>query len=104
MIKNYTLVLMLFITGVIYSQEHISFEVNEGYALGTLNAQNGWEVTDDNEGVFIQNQVVTNEQASDGLYAFKNAYEPDLISGWLQIFGAVKRFVEPVIYEAFTVL
>lgn len=103
MIKNYTLVLMLFITGVIYSQEHISFEVNEGYALGTLNAQNGWEVTDDNEGGFIQNQVVTNEQASDGLYAFKNAYEPDLNPGWLPIFGAVKSFAEPISYEGFSI-
>lgn len=34
------------------AQITISFEPNEGYSLGTLNDQNGWEITDDNQGSF----------------------------------------------------
>lgn len=102
MIKNYTIVLLLLMTGVVFSQESISFEANEGYELGNLNTQNGWEVTDDNEGNFLENQVVTDAESSEGDYSFKNAFEPDYDFQWLPIFGAAKNFDAPKSYEDFT--
>ncbi|MEO8934100.1 MAG: T9SS type A sorting domain-containing protein [Xanthomarina sp.] len=102
MIKSYAVIFVLLITGVVFSQETISFEASEGFTLGTLNTQNGWEVTDDNQGGFLLNQVVTNEQASDGVYSFKNGYEPDFGSQWFGIMGAAKVFDAPKSYEDFT--
>lgn len=93
---------MLLLTGGLFSQETISFETSESYTLGTLNAQNGWEVTEDSDGVFLENQVVSDEAASDGTYSFKNAYESGFDFQWLPIFGAVKNFESPVSYEDFT--
>lgn len=102
MIKNYAIVLMLMVFGLVSGQETISFEASEDFELGNLNAQNGWEVTDDSEGNFLENQVVTDAEASDGTYSFKNAYEPDYNFQWLPIFGAAKNFDSPKSYEDFT--
>ena len=102
MIKTYLVVFVFLIIGKAFSQEIISFEVSEGYTLGTLNTQNGWEVTDDNEGGFLLNQLITDEQATDGLYAFKNAYEPSFNFQWLPIFGAVKTFDVPKTFDNFS--
>ncbi|QNK77253.1 T9SS type A sorting domain-containing protein [Winogradskyella sp. PAMC22761] len=102
MIKNYTIAFMLLLTGGVFSQETISFETSESYTLGTLNNQNGWEVTEDSDGAFLQNQVVSNEQSSDGAYAFKNSYESGFEPQWLPIFGAVKSFDTPKSFEDFT--
>lgn len=90
---------MLF--GFVSGQETISFETSEGYQLGTLNMQNGWEVTNDNEGNFLENQVVTDEEASDGSFSFKNAFEPSQDWQWLPIFGAAKTFDTPKSHEDF---
>lgn len=101
MIKNYALGLMILFFGFVSAQETISFEASEGYQLATLNTQNGWEVTDDNSGNFLQNQVVTDEEASDGSFSFKNAYEPSQDWQWLPIFGAAKTFDTPKSFEDF---
>lgn len=53
-----------------WSQQTISFETSEGYALGDLNGQNGWTVTESSDG-FITNQVITDEKSKDGNYSFK---------------------------------
>ena len=42
------------------------------------------------------------EEASDGTYAFKNAYESGFDFQWLPIFGAAKNFDSPKSYEDFT--
>ncbi|WP_179349126.1 T9SS type A sorting domain-containing protein [Winogradskyella pacifica] len=102
MIKNYTIAFMLLLTGGVFSQETISFETSESYNLGTLNNQNGWEVSVDSEGVFLQNQVVSDEGATDGIYAFKNSYEPSFNPQFYSIFGAAKNFNAPKSFEDFT--
>ncbi|WP_418638535.1 T9SS type A sorting domain-containing protein [Winogradskyella sp.] len=102
MIKNYAIGLMFLLTGGVFSQETISFETSESYTLGTLNNQNGWEVTESGDGAFLQNQVVSDEEASDGVYAFKNSYESSFDFQWLPIFGAVKSFDTPKSFEDFT--
>lgn len=39
----------------------------------------------------------------DGVYSFKNAYEPDFDFQWLSIFGAAKAFDTPLTYENLTI-
>lgn len=58
-----------------YSQQTISFESAEGYTLGDINAQNGWISTPTGETTNIENQLVTNEQASDGSNSLKLVQE-----------------------------
>ena len=86
-----------------FAQESISFEQTEGYTLGTLNTQNGWEITDDNQGNFITNQIVTDEQASDGTNSFKNGHQDEFDPQWFPIFGASKAFSTPYQYNDFTI-
>ena len=102
MIKNYTIAFMLLLSGGVFSQETISFETGESYTLGTLNNQNGWEVTESGDGAFLQNQVISNEQASDGTYSFKNSYESSFGAQFAPIFGAAKNFDTPKSFEDFT--
>lgn len=59
------------------NSQTISFEASEGYTLGDINGQKNWEVIQDADGDFIQNQVITDELASDGSYSLKLAQEPD---------------------------
>ena len=82
-------------TSLTFAQQTISFESSEGYTLGTIHGQNGWEVTEGSDGL-IQNQVITNSQASDGTFSFKNANEPSFGDQWFPIFGAVKTFATPL--------
>ncbi|ALM47604.1 hypothetical protein AMR72_01040 [Flavobacterium psychrophilum] len=100
--KNIYTALIALITSFTFAQETISFESAEGYQLGTLNAQNGWEITEGSDG-FLLNQVVSSEKASQGSYSFKNSYEPDFDFQWLPIFGASKTFAEPADYTEFTI-
>jgi len=100
--KNIYTALIALITSFTFAQEMISFESAEGYQLGTLNAQNGWEITEGSDG-FLLNQVVSSEKASQGSYSFKNSYEPDFDFQWLPIFGASKTFAEPADYTEFTI-
>ncbi|CAM3943403.1 T9SS type A sorting domain-containing protein [Flavobacterium antarcticum] len=93
--KKVYILLMAVASSFSFAQESISFESSEGYALGTLHGQNGWEVTQGSDGL-IQNQVITNEQASTGTFSFKNAHEPSFDEQWFPIFGAVKTFATPL--------
>lgn len=101
--KNlYTLVLSA-VTAVTFAQQQtISFEASEGYQLGTIHNQNGWEVTEGSDG-FLQNQVISNAQAKTGTMSFKNAYEPAFEEQWLPIFGASNNFAQPYPFNNFTI-
>jgi len=85
-----------------YAQETISFETNEGYIIGSLNEQNGWEVTEGYNG-FLTNQIITDERASDGILSFKNGHQSEYNPQWLPIFGSSKAFETPYSYQEFTI-
>src|SRR5690606_24243910 len=87
---------------MLMAQETISFESSEGFSLDNLHNQNGWEVTEGLDGI-LTNQIITDEEASDGIYSFKNAYEPDYDFQWLPIFGAAKSFTEALSFEEFSI-
>ncbi|QTV04643.1 T9SS type A sorting domain-containing protein [Faecalibacter bovis] len=87
----------------VFGQEYISFEAHEGYTLGSLNTQNNWEITDDNQGNFLSNQIVTNEQKKDGDNSYKNGHQDDYNPQWFPIFGASKTFDTPYDYNNFTI-
>lgn len=92
--KNYSLPLLL-LTVFISAQINISFEAEEGYNLGNLHAQNSWEVTESSDGI-VQHQTISDEQASDGVYSFKNGHEPDYDFQWFPIFGGTLSFDEVI--------
>lgn len=93
---------MALTSSLTFAQQTISFETTEGFQLGTLNTQNGWEVTEGTDG-FITNQVITNEHASNGTYSFKNGDEPGFDFQWFPIFGASKTFETPLDHTNLTV-
>lgn len=99
--KIQTLLLALAST-TLWAQQTVSFEASEGYQIGTLHQQNGWEVTEGSDG-FVTNQTVSNEAASTGSYSFKNAYEPSFDWQYFPIFGASKIFDSPKSYNNFTI-
>jgi len=99
--KKIYVLLLTFASTLTFAQQTISFETAEGYSAGTLHQQNGWEVTEGSDG-FITNQVVTNEKASEGIYSFKNAFEPTFDFQFFPIFGASKVFEIPANYQNFT--
>jgi hypothetical protein len=99
--KIYTL-LMAVTASLTFAQQTISFETAEGYQLGTLNGQNGWSVTEGSDG-FITNQVISDAQASDGTFSFKNGDEPAFDFQWFPIFGASKTFEAPLDHTNLTV-
>lgn len=100
--KIYVLLLTIVSAATSFAQQTISFEASEGYALGNLNEQNGWEVTEGSDG-FISNQVISDEKASEGSFSFKNAFEPTFDSQWFPIFGGSKTFEAPADYAYFTI-
>ena len=85
------------------AQNLISFETSEGYQLGDIRNQNSWSVTDDGEGNFIQNQVVSSEKATVGTNSFKNAYEAEYGAQFYPIIGAQKSFDQPLDFQDATV-
>ncbi len=99
--KHYLIALTAFTT-ITFAQQNISFETDEGFQLGSIHTQNGWEVAEGSNG-FIQNQVITDEKATEGIYSFKNAYEPDFNEQWMPIFGAAYTFSSPADYNYFTI-
>src|SRR5690625_3846078 len=99
--KNLYIIFLLF-SSFLSAQTYIYFEAEEGFELGNMHEQNDWEVTEGADGI-ITNQVISDEEASDGVYSFKNAFEPDYDFQWMPIFGAVNEFEEPLDYENFTI-
>lgn len=85
----------MLITSIVSAQINISFEASEGYTLGSLHAQNTWEVTEGSDGI-TENQTVSDEQASDGTYSFKNGHEPAYDFQWFPIFGGAYVFDTPI--------
>ncbi|WP_040248208.1 T9SS type A sorting domain-containing protein [Psychroserpens mesophilus] len=78
------------------AQQTISFETSEGYASGNINTQNGWVTTGDGTGGFIMNQVVSNEQASDGSLSLKIDTEGAFAGQANPIVGAFYNYVTAV--------
>ncbi len=85
------------------AQNQISFETSEGYQLGDIRNQNSWTVTDDGEGNFVQNQVVSSEKSTVGTNSFKNAYEAEYGAQFYPIIGAQKSFDQPLDFQDATV-
>ena len=100
--KIYTL-LAVIASSFTFAQQTISFETSEGFQLGTINTQNGWEVTGIEEGGFIENQVISNEQASVGTFSLKNAYEADFSFQSFPIIGVSKEFDVPLDHTNFSI-
>lgn len=65
-------VVALVFAGTVHSQ-NTSFEADEGYSLGEINDQNGWEVISFFTNIF----TVSDEQASEGEYALKLGIDED---------------------------
>src|SRR5690606_5096326 len=84
------------------SQQIISFETDKGLEIGTIHNQNGWTVTEGSDG-FLANQIITDENASDGSFSFKNSYESDFDFQWFPIFGAAKEFDTQFSNENFSI-
>ncbi|GGB68127.1 hypothetical protein GCM10007424_05160 [Flavobacterium suaedae] len=100
--KNFYLLFASLLSSLTFAQQSTSFESSEGYELGTIHGQNDWEVTEGSDGL-ITNQVITDEEASEGSFSFKNAFEPSFSDQWFPIFGASKTFDEPIDYTNLTV-
>ena len=98
---KFTILLSAF-SALTFAQETISFEASEGFNIGTLHNQNGWEVTEGPDGV-LEKQIISDEQASDGDFSFKNAFEDGYDFQWLPIFGAAYTFENPFDYYYFTI-
>ena len=100
--KIYTL-LFIASTTITQAQQAYSFETSEGFVLGNLNQQNNWEVSQAGDGKIVNNQIVTNELASDGTNSFKNGNQADYKEQWFPIMGATKVFDTPIDYKNFTI-
>lgn len=98
--KNYILssLASLLLSGFAFAQTQISFESSEGFTLTSIHTQNAWEVSEGSDGV-LQNQIISDEQASDRSFSFKNSHEDAFGSQWLPIFGAAKAFDTPRDYK-----
>jgi hypothetical protein len=99
--KIYVLLLALASTTA-FAQQSISFETEEGFTLGTIHGQNGWEVTEGIDG-YITNQVISENFSKEGFFSFKNANEPDFGDQMFPIFGANKLFDTPINSTNFTI-
>ncbi|OIQ21541.1 T9SS type A sorting domain-containing protein [Lacinutrix sp. MedPE-SW] len=93
---TFLFLLMLTIT-VSNAQETISFEAPT-YSLGDVYGQNGWVTTGDGAGGFIANQVISDEQASDGTYSLKIVPEGAFGGQQNPIVGAFYDYATPVSY------
>ena len=101
--KNLYFLAAAFFCSSISAQNQISFETSEGYQLGNLNGQNSWQITDDGEGNFVENQVVSAEKFSAGIYSFKNGYTDAYGGQMFPIIGAQKSFDQPLDYNDTTI-
>lgn len=100
--KKITLLCLLFLAFTFgYAQQTISFEAPD-YALGDINAQNGWSTTGTGPGTFIENQVISNEQASDGTAALKIVQETAFAGQDNPIVGAFYDYATAVPYTMAT--
>ena len=73
------------------AQQTISFEASEGFNLGSIHNQNGWEVTLNSDNQPITNQTISSEFASNGSNSMKIAVDEAEDFGWFPIVGAAKE-------------
>jgi hypothetical protein len=101
--KNKYLLMLSLFSSFAFAQQTVSFEASEGYSLGSVQGQNGWEVTLNNDELPINNQVISNEQASNGTQSLKISVDTNEDFGWFPIFGAAKFFENNYSYQTTTV-
>ena len=80
------------------AQQTISFETSEAYNLGNVNGQNGWEITLNSGNQPINNQTISNENASEGTQSLKIDVDENENFGWFPIFGASKQLTSDFNY------
>ena len=90
-----------FVLNFSFAQQTISFENSEGFTLGNINAQNGWTSTTTNEEgtEFVENQVISSEEASQGTNSFKLVTEDAFPSQSGPVIGGFYTFPSPVARE-----
>lgn len=93
--KNKYLLILSLISSFTFAQQTISFESSEAFNLGTVQGQNGWEVTLNSDELPINNQVISNDRASVGTQSLKISVDADENFGWFPIYGAAKLFDRP---------
>jgi len=77
------------------AQETISFEAPD-YSLGDITGQNGWIGTPTGETTNLENQVVSDEQSTDGTYSLKIVKEDAFASQDQPVIGAFYNYATPV--------
>lgn len=98
--KKFYVLAALSVASLAFSQNAISFEAAEGFALGDINGQNGWEVTLNNDNQPIANQVISNEKATQGQNSVKIAVDLNEDFGWFPIYGVAKQLDNEFTYNA----
>lgn len=101
--KNLYFLAAALFCSTISAQNQISFETSEGYELGSIKGQNSWQITEDADGNFVENQVVSAENFSAGIYSFKNGYTDAYGGQMFPIIGAQKSFDQPLDYNDTTI-
>ncbi|HLV42134.1 MAG TPA: T9SS type A sorting domain-containing protein [Brumimicrobium sp.] len=79
--------------------QHISFESAEGYTLGDINGQNNWSTYDDQNGGVSEQQIISDELASDGSYSLKLSKDFDFPGAPLPFIGAFYNYPDPISTE-----
>lgn len=92
--KKITIVLLCF-TLVGYGQQTISFESGESYNLGDINGQNNW-FTSASGPNFIMNQVISDENSTNGDRSLKLVEEPGFPAQATPTIGAFYPYPVPV--------
>lgn len=91
--KIYTFATVL-VASMTFAQNNFSFEASEGFKLGELHGQQGWEVTLNRDDKPIKNQSISNENATDGTNSLKIDVDTTENFGWFAIYGASKTLSE----------
>ena len=95
--KKITLLLIcLSFSLCMYSQQTISFEASEGFALGDIHNQAGWTSTGCGAGCNVENQVISNEQASDGTLSLKIVQETAFAGQANPVVGGFYDYAAPI--------
>ncbi len=101
--KNLYFLAAALFCSTISAQNQISFETSEGYELGSIKGQNSWQITEDGDGNFVENQLVSGEKFTSGIYSFKNGYTDAYGAQMFPIIGAQKEFDQPVDFNESTI-
>lgn len=94
--KKTLLTLCLGMFALVGNAQTISFESGENFTLGDIHSQNGWTTTGCGEGCNIENQVITDDDASDGTFSFKLTTESAFPGQQNPVVGGFYAFTSPV--------